>query len=297
MTEAMYKGIILAGGTGSRLYPSTLGVCKQLLPVYDKPMIYYPLSVLMLADIHDILIISTPDDLPRFENLFGDGGDLGLKMSYAPQPRPNGIAEALIIGADFIGGNPVALILGDNILFGVGLTEKLERAAARTEGATVFAYPVTDPGRFGVIELDDEGNPVSIEEKPVKPRSNLAVTGLYFFDSGAADIARGLTPSGRGELEITDVNNTYLERGKLHVEQLGRGFAWLDAGTEQSLLEAANFVAALERRQGFRIGCLEEIAFNQGWINDSGLKRAAERLKSSGYGDYVRMLIEEHGNR
>lgn len=293
----MYKGIILAGGAGSRLYPSTLGVCKQLLPVYDKPMIYYPLSVLMLAGIRDILIISTPGDLPRFENLFGDGGDLGLNMSYSPQPEPNGIAEALIIGADFIGGNPVALILGDNILFGVGLTEKLERATARTEGATVFAYPVTDPGRFGVVELDDEENPVSIEEKPAKPRSNLVVTGLYFYDAGAADIARGLTPSGRGELEITDVNQAYLERGHLHVEQLGRGFAWLDAGTEQSLLEAANFVAALERRQGFRIGCLEEIAWNQGWINDAGLKRAAERLKSSGYGDYLRMLLKENRNK
>ena len=293
----MYKGIILAGGVGSRLHPSTLGICKQLFPVYDKPMIYYPLSVLMLAGLRDILIISTPGDLPRFENLFGDGGDLGLNMSYAPQPEPNGIAEALIIGADFIGSGPVALILGDNILFGGGLTEKLERASARPEGATVFAYPVTDPGRFGVIELDDEENPVSIEEKPAKPKSNLAVTGLYFFDSGATDIARVLTPSARGELEITDVNQAYLKRGHLHVEQLGRGFAWLDAGTEQSLLEAANFVATLERRQGFRIGCLEEIAWNQGWIDDAGLKRAAERLKSSGYGDYIRMLIKEHGNR
>lgn len=293
----MYKGIILAGGAGSRLYPSTLGVCKQLLPVYDKPMIYYPLSVLMLAGIRDILIISTPDDLPRFESLFGDGGELGLNIHYAPQPEPKGIAEALIIGADFIGSDPVALILGDNILYGGGLTEKLERAKARTKGATVFAYPVSDPGRFGVVELDDEGTPINIEEKPVKPKSRLALTGLYFFDSGAADIACGLSPSDRGELEITDVNKAYLDSGNLHVEQLGRGFAWLDAGTEQSLLEAANFVAALERRQGFRIGCLEEIAWNQGWIDVTGLERATERLKSSGYGEYLKMLIKENETR
>ena len=292
----MHKGIILAGGAGSRLYPSTLPVCKQLLPVYDKPMIYYPMSVLMLAGIRDILIISTPGDLPRFEDLFG-GGELGINLSYAPQSEPNGIAEAFIIGADFIGDDPVALILGDNILFGVGLTEKLERATARTEGATVFAYPVTDPGRFGVVELDDQGNAISIEEKPAKPKSNLVLTGLYFFDSGVVEIARGLTPSGRGELEITDVNQAYLERGRLHVEQLGRGFAWLDAGTEQSLLEAANFVAALERRQGFRIGCLEEIAWNNGWIDEATLRRAADRLQSSGYGDYVRMLIRESEGR
>ena len=292
----MRKGVILAGGVGSRLYPSTLSVCKQLLPVYDKPMIYYPMSVLMLAGIRDILIISTPGDLPRFEDLFG-GGDLGINLSYAPQPEPNGIAEAFLIAADFIGDDPVALILGDNILFGVGLTEKLEKATARTEGATVFAYPVADPGRFGVVELDDQGKAVSIEEKPAKPKSSLVLTGLYFFDSGVVEIARGLEPSNRGELEITDVNQAYLERGKLHVEELGRGFAWLDAGTEQSLLEAANFVAALERRQGFRIGCLEEIALNNGWIDEKKLLRAADRLKSSGYGDYVRMLIGESKNR
>ena len=292
----MRKGIILAGGAGSRLYPSTLPVCKQLLPVYDKPMVYYPMSVLMLAGIRNILIISTPGDLPRFEDLFG-GGDLGINLSYAPQPEPNGIAEAFIIGADFIGDDPVALILGDNILFGVGLTEKLERATARTEGATVFAYPVADPERFGVVELDDQGNAISIEEKPAKPKSNLVLTGLYFFDSGVVEIARGLEPSNRGELEITDVNQAYLDRGKLFVEELGRGFAWLDAGTEQSLLEAANFVAALERRQGFRIGCLEEIALNNGWIDDKKLLQAAERLKSSGYGDYVRMLIRESKDR
>ena len=292
----MRKGIILAGGAGSRLYPSTLPVCKQLLPVYDKPMVYYPMSVLMLAGIRNILIISTPGDLPRFEDLFG-GGDLGINLSYAPQPEPNGIAEAFIIGGDFIGDDPVALILGDNILFGVGLTEKLERATARTEGATVFAYPVADPERFGVVELDDQGNAISIEEKPAKPKSNLVLTGLYFFDSGVVEIARGLEPSNRGELEITDVNQAYLDRGKLFVEELGRGFAWLDAGTEQSLLEAANFVAALERRQGFRIGCLEEIALNNGWIDHKKLLQAAERLKSSGYGDYVRMLIRESKDR
>ena len=292
----MRKGIILAGGAGSRLYPSTLPVCKQLLPVYDKPMVYYPMSVLMLAGIRNILIISTPGDLPRFEDLFG-GGDLGINLSYAPQPEPNGIAEAFIIGGDFIGDDPVALILGDNILFGVGLTEKLERATARTEGATVFAYPVADPKRFGVVELDDQGNAISIEEKPAKPKSNLVLTGLYFFDSGVVEIARGLEPSNRGELEITDVNQAYLDRGKLFVEELGRGFAWLDAGTEQSLLEAANFVAALERRQGFRIGCLEEIALNNGWIDHKKLLQAAERLKSSGYGDYVRMLIRESKDR
>lgn len=292
----MHKGIILAGGTGSRLYPSTLGVCKQLLPIYDKPMIYYPLSVLMLAGIRDILIISTPDDIPRFEDLFGKGNHLGINLSYASQAQPRGIAEALIIGAEVIGNNPVALILGDNILFGGGLTKKLENAAGRIEGATVFAYPVTDPGRFGVIELDDEACPVSIEEKPTKPKSNLAVTGLYFFDATAAEIARNIIPSDREELEITDVNLAYLEQGKLHVEQLGRGFAWLDAGTEESLLEAANFVAALERRQGFRIACLEEIAWLKNWIDDDGLKRAAERFKSSGYGDYLRMLIKEHEN-
>jgi len=290
----MRKGIILAGGAGSRLYPSTLGVCKQLLPVYDKPMIYYPMSVLMLAGIRDILIISTPDDLPRFEGLFGDGRAFGLKIEYAAQAKPNGIAEAFLIGADFIGGDPVTLILGDNILFGGGLSEKLRTAAAEVAGATVFAYPVTDPERYGVVELDRDGRPKSIEEKPAKPKSNLALTGLYFFDKDVVDIARAIKPSARGELEITDVQNAYQKRGNLRVEQLGRGFAWLDAGTEQSLLDAANFVAALERRQGLRIGCLEEIAFNSGWINVTTLRQAAERLKSSGYGDYVRMLIKEN---
>ena len=287
----MYKGIILAGGSGSRLYPSTLGVCKQLLPVYDKPMIYYPLSVLMLAGIRDILIISTPDDLPRFENLFGDGGDLGLSMSYAPQPEPNGIAEALIIGADFTGGGPVALILGDNILYGGGLTEKLERATARTEGATVFAYPVSDPGRFGVIELDDEGAPVSIEEKPAKPKSNYAVTGLYFYDNEVVDIAREITPSARGELEITDVNRVYLERGLLTVEKMGRGFAWLDAGTPQSLMQSSAFVATVEDRQGLKIACVEEVAHHMGFIDTDQVRALAAEVGNADYADYLRRLV------
>jgi len=293
----MRKGIILAGGTGSRLYPSTLPVCKQLLPVYDKPMIYYPMSVLMLAGIRDMLIISTPGDMPRFEALFGDGGAFGLRLSYSPQPEPNGIAEAILIGARFIGNDPVTLILGDNILYGSGLTEILRHSAARTEGATVFAYPVTDPGRFGVIEVDADGRPLGIEEKPAQPRSNLALTGLYFYDNRVVDIARGIEPSARGELEITDVNKAYLAEGALNVEQLGRGIAWMDAGTEQSLLDAANFVAALERRQGFRIGCLEEIAWNNGWIDEATLRQAADRLQSSGYGDYVRLLIRENKER
>ncbi len=287
------KGIVLAGGSGSRLQPSTLAVCKQLLPVYDKPMIYYPISVLMLAGIRDILIISTPADLPRFEQIFGDGSQLGLRLAYAEQAEPRGIAEALIISEDFVGGDPSALILGDNILFGGGLSDMLKRAGAREQGASVFAYPVTDPERYGVVKMNSDGRAVSIEEKPANPKSNLALTGLYFYDADAADIARSITPSARGELEITDVNKVYLERGDLHVEQLGRGFAWLDAGTEQSLLEAAGFVAAIERRQGLRIGCLEEIAYINKWIDEDGLRRCADSMTSSGYGDYVRMLIRE----
>ncbi|MCH7935529.1 MAG: glucose-1-phosphate thymidylyltransferase RfbA [Proteobacteria bacterium] len=293
----MYKGIILAGGVGSRLYPSTLSVCKQLLPVYDKPMIYYPLSVLMLAGIRDILIISTPSDIPRFEDLFGEGGDLGICFSYAVQAQPNGIVEAFLIGADFIGDGPVSLILGDNILFGSGLSDMLRVAVAQTDGATVFAYPVTDPERYGVVELDDDGHATEITEKPSRPKSNLALTGLYFYDNDVVRIARTIKPSARGELEITDINKEYLERGNLRVQQLGRGFAWLDAGTEQSLLEASNFVAALERRQGLRIGCLEEIAWQKGWIDEETLACAAEQLKSSGYGDYIRMLLEENRNK
>lgn len=289
----MRKGIVLAGGSGSRLHPSTLAVCKQLLPVYDKPMIYYPMSVLMLAGIRDILIISTPADLPRFEQIFGSGERYGLRLQYAEQSAPNGIAEALIIAEDFIGGDPSALILGDNILFGGGLSQMLKRAAGREQGASVFAYPVTDPERYGVAEIDADGKAVSIEEKPAKPKSNLALTGLYFYDGSASEVAKSISPSARGELEITDVNKVYLARGDLHVEQLGRGFAWLDAGTEQSLLEAAGFVAAIERRQGLRIGCIEEIAYQNGWIDEDGLRRCAEQMKSSGYGDYVRMLIKE----
>lgn len=288
------KGIILAGGSGSRLHPSTLGVCKQLLPVYDKPMIYYPMSVLMLAGMKDILIISTPEDLPRFERIFGSGESIGLNLSYAEQAEPNGIAEAFIIGEQFINGDPSSLILGDNILFGGGLTTMLARAAARDAGASVFAYPVQDPERYGVVDIDAEGRALSVEEKPVEPKSNLALTGLYFYDAGVVDVAKSIAPSARGELEITDVNRVYLEQQSLFVEQLGRGFAWLDAGTEQSLLEAANFVAAIERRQGLRIGCLEEIAYQKGWINDAQLRACADALKSSGYGDYVRMLLKEN---
>ncbi len=287
------KGIVLAGGSGSRLHPTTLSVCKQLLPVYDKPMIYYPMSVLMLAGIQDILIISTPEDLPRFERLFGNGHSLGLKLEYAEQTNPNGIAEALIIGDAFIDGHPSSLILGDNILFGGGLSSILRRADENEKGASVFAYPVTDPERYGVVEIDANGRAISIAEKPAQPKSNLALTGLYFYDSDVVDIAKSISPSARGELEITDVNKVYLSQGALHVEQLGRGFAWLDAGTEQSLLEAANFVAAIERRQGLRIGCLEEIAYQNKWVNAAQLRECADALKSSGYGDYVRMLVKE----
>ena len=292
----MRKGIVLAGGSGSRLHPSTLAVCKQLLPVYDKPMIYYPISVLMLAGIRDIMIISSPADLPRFEQIFGSGADLGVRFEYAEQAEPKGIAEALIIADDFVGDNPSALILGDNILFGGGLSAMLKRAGARESGASVFAYPVTDPERYGVVEMDGDGRALSIEEKPARPKSNLALTGLYFYDAGAADVARSISPSARGELEITDVNKVYLAKGDLHVEQLGRGFAWLDAGTEQSLLEAASFVAVIERRQGLRIGCLEEIAYLNKWIDEDGLRKCADSMKSSGYGDYVRMLIKETEN-
>lgn len=287
------KGIVLAGGSGSRLHPSTLSVCKQLLPVYDKPMIFYPMSVLMLAGIQDILVISTPEDLPRFERLFGDGHSIGLNLEYAEQTHPNGIAEALIIGSDFIDGHPSSLILGDNILFGGGLSSILRRADAHEKGASVFAYPVTDPERYGVVEIDGNGRAISIAEKPAQPKSNLALTGLYFYDAGVVDVAKSISPSARGELEITDVNKVYLEQGALHVEQLGRGFAWLDAGTEQSLLEAANFVAAIERRQGLRIGCLEEIAYQNKWVTTAQLRACADALKSSGYGDYVRMLVKE----
>jgi glucose-1-phosphate thymidylyltransferase len=286
----MRKGIVLAGGSGSRLTPVTLPVCKQLLPIYDKPMFYYGLSVLMLAGIRDVLIISTPVDVPRFEALLGDGSALGMDLSYAAQSEPRGIAEAFLIGEKFIGGDPPALILGDNLLFGGGLSGLLQTAASRPQGATVFAYPVSDPERYGVVEVDAGGRALSLEEKPKAPRSKLAVTGLYFYDGDAVEIAKAIRPSARGELEITDVNKHYLADDQLHVQVLGRGFAWLDAGTERSMLDAANFVATIERRQGLRIGCIEEVAYRMGWINGEQFLRLAAAYPGSGYGDYLRRI-------
>jgi len=285
------KGIILAGGTGTRLYPMTMVTSKQLLPVYDKPMIYYPLTTLMLAGIKDILVISTPQDLPLFEALLKDGSQWGIRISYAAQPRPEGLAQAYIIGADFVRGSRSALILGDNIYFGHGLPDLLSNAAKRSAGATVFAYHVTDPERYGVVGFDRSGRATSIEEKPKVPKSNFAITGLYFYDQDVVDIAANVSPSARGELEITDVNRVYLERGLLTVEQMGRGFAWLDTGTPDSLLAASDFVGTLEKRQGFRIACPEEIAFKQGLIDKDQLERLGAALGKSGYGQYVQSLL------
>jgi glucose-1-phosphate thymidylyltransferase len=290
------KGIILAGGSGTRLYPITRGVCKQLLPIYDKPMIYYPLSALMLAGIRDILIISTPLDLPRFRDMFGDGSDLGLHFSYKEQAQPNGLAEAFIIGEDFIGKDAVSLVLGDNIFFGHGLTDLLKKSVNDVQsigGATVFGYYVKDPERYGIIEFDKKGNVLSVEEKPEQPKSKYAVTGLYFYDNEVVHIAKSIKPSRRGELEITDVNRAYLDKKKLRVELMGRGYAWLDTGTHESLLDAGEFIATIERRQGLKMACIEEIAYTLGYIDKETLLKAAEEYKKNSYGDYLRMIAEQ----
>lgn len=287
------KGIVLAGGAGSRLHPITRGVSKQLLGIYDKPMIYYPLSTLMLAEIRDILVITTPEDQPNFQRLLGDGLQFGVRLSYAVQPSPDGLAQAFLIGADFIGSDPVALVLGDNIFYGANLSTLLKKAVSRKSGATVFGYYVRDPERFGVVEFDAAGKAVSIEEKPAHPRSNYAVTGLYFYDNDVVEIARHIKPSARGELEITSVNNEYLKRGDLHVEKLARGYAWLDTGTHESMLDAANFIRTIESRQGLQVACLQEIAYNNGWMTREEVRESIQDMMKTEYGQYLARMIGE----
>lgn len=292
MSQSKRRGIILAGGSGTRLYPVTQAVSKQLMPVYDKPMIYYPLSTLMLSDIRDVLVISTPQDTPRFAELLGDGTRWGMNIQYAVQPSPDGLAQAFVIGRDFVGNDPSALVLGDNIFYGHDLVKQLQSATERTDSATVFAYHVQDPERYGVVEFDASQRALSIEEKPKQPKSSYAVTGLYFYDNDVCNIAADIKPSARGELEITDVNRCYLERGKLNVEIMGRGFAWLDTGTHDSLLEAASFIATLQKRQGLQVACPEEIAYRQGWIGAADLQKLAAPLAKNGYGSYLLNLLK-----